>query len=84
MSHLGMGEAFGSFLLMALLAVAVIFVVRMVPAAQAAGRAEAGRHGLHRQRGRPRAGGLAGQRDRWEACLPVPPSAPVLPTAVGT
>lgn len=28
-SHLGMGEAFGSFLLMALLAVAVFFVVRM-------------------------------------------------------
>ncbi len=42
MSHLGMGEAFGSFLTMALLAVAAFFVIRLVmrrfgPAAPAAG-----------------------------------------------
>ena len=47
MSHLGMGEAFGSFLLMALAAVAVIFVVRMLmrrkqPQAQPAGMAYTG------------------------------------------
>jgi predicted lipid-binding transport protein (Tim44 family) len=72
MSHLGMGEAFGNFLMMALLAVAVIFVVRWFmrrkQQAQPAGMAYTGN-----------AGGTG--QVAWPAPAPVgsvppPPSAP--------
>jgi predicted lipid-binding transport protein (Tim44 family) len=42
MSHLGMGEAFGNFLMMALLAVAAVFVIRFLMRRFAAGNAAPG------------------------------------------
>ncbi|MEO6921506.1 MAG: TIM44-like domain-containing protein [Collimonas sp.] len=47
MSHFGMGGAFGSFLLMALLAVAVIFVVRLVMRKNSGGPAPAAYSGAN-------------------------------------
>lgn len=49
MSHLGMGEAFGNFLMMALLAVAAIFLVRFLMRRFAGGQAAQGNNGLRLQ-----------------------------------
>ena len=67
MSHLGMGEAFGNFLMMALLAVAAIFLVRFVmrrsPAAAPAARPGAGQRGRRARRSAwPGTGGASERR----------------------
>jgi predicted lipid-binding transport protein (Tim44 family) len=81
MSHLGMGEAFGSFLLMALLAVAAVFLVRMFlrrkqqPELKPAGMAYTGNTGGPAQVAWPQAG--SGSAPAGAAADPVLP----LPTA---
>jgi predicted lipid-binding transport protein (Tim44 family) len=61
MSHLGMGEAFGNFLMMALLAVAAIFLVRFLMRRFGGGAAGQGANGMRLQ---PAGAGMAPMGDQ--------------------
>jgi predicted lipid-binding transport protein (Tim44 family) len=80
MSHLGLGEQFASFLMIALLAMAALFVVRMLMARRSQAHAQAQGASLRAAGG----AGSSGAQVAWPqagttAAAPIPPAAPVAP-----